>query len=562
MKIESFINRNVIKVSLIMSVFVFALFMAKSAHASAVVCFETQPGATQLNQIWGYKSTNGSCAVPGDAQYKDTTQSANKITITVLNTASSGGETLTCTPTTPTIPTPISQYFTVTTSSSCSNIAPQASITYSVTPYTIFTNTSQNSGVVTFAAQSNLPTGTTGTAYASSDTITFYYQATSTAIYGACTLSVSTIYDGTPSQAIPNTYSYTLTSNNTDFDTNGVSQNLTGAINSKQYSTYYNSSNWNISGITAPSGFTFTGLDPATPSSQTCPSSGGNISYTLHFNGTPQPPTNVIADNTVACETIVLTWYTAQNDNYYNIARDSQGNIITTITPSPLPAVGTAETYTDDISTGVHTYYIQGGNSSGTSTWVSTGNIVPVPCVVNFTNSDKVLTKVNGAAYRYAASKCIGSSTGNVQTLKTGDTVTFRLNLCNDGNIPATSVVVTDTIDSTHVSNPIAGSIVYTDSSGHSSNLTLGASGTPGVTQSGNILTFTLPNIAPAAHPYIIFNATLLAPTGANTQLINRFTNTGTIKCAQPACPVNIALTDGYIVYYNGSVPAQQEINP
>jgi uncharacterized repeat protein (TIGR01451 family) len=346
---------------------------------------------------------------------------------------------------------------------------------------------------------------------------------------------------------------------------------MTGAINGTQYSTYYNSSNWGISGITAPSGFTFDGLDPATPGSQTCPASGGTISYVLHFNGTPTPPTPPnspsapTANNNAACSVITINFTTATNDTYYNIARDNTGNIITTITPSPLPAVGTAESYSETPSAGAHTYYIQGGNISGTSSWVTIGSITPVPCVVNFSNSDKVVSQVNGAAYKYASSQCIGTSTGSVATLKAGDTVTFRLNLCNDGSITATGVSVVDTMDSAHLSDPISGTLYYNSPGG---NVAIGTSGTSltktgsGTAANPTILTFNLPDISAGTHPYITFNATLLAPTGTNAQSINRFTNTGVIRCSQPACPKNISLTDGFIVYYNGTVPTQREINP
>ena len=320
--------------------------------------------------------------------------------------------------------------------------------------------------------------------------------------------------------------------------------------------------------MTAPTGFTYDGLDPATPNSQTCPATNGPIYFTLHFTGTANPPpasgaNGVSASNTAgACSTIVISWATATNDTAYNIARDSQSNIIATITPDPSTPVGTPESYTDNPTSGAHTYYVQGINSFSSSVWVPTGSVAPTPCAVVFSNSDKIVYKVNGAPYKFATSQCIGSSTGNVQTIKAGDTITFRLNLCNDGNIAATGVSVIDTLDSAHVSNPIAGSIVYTDGSGNSTSLAINGSGSPRVTQSGSTLTFTLPDIGPLTHPYITFDVTLLAPSGTNSQSVNRFTNTGTIQCAQSACPKTIGLTDGFISYYSGSVPAQKEINP
>lgn len=527
------------KLSAILAFAALALVATKHAHAnSTILCFENTNGS-----ISSYKSLTGSCAGQGSSSYSGGASQS----VAVGNGGYINGESLywqnVSSNTSLSNPTPLPTGLSASPTNNC-GLAGQT-----VTLATINVNNSLAAGNYTiyFNGTSNPPGGNCQnsqlTANPASASLTIQVVDSTP----ECTLVVNTEYNGVI-QPLPNgeTYTYTIVSNNSSF---GVQQ-ITGPVN-KQYNTNNASSVWNFNYVSASPAMQYLGLTPATPSSQTCPQNGGNITFTLIFTNITTSPGmvefNTNTDSAVACGNIYIVISPSSGNNYWDVERD--GTVIASST--------TQQTLTDTPSGGVHTYTVRAFNQfGGYSAWTlgSPPFISPTPCGVNFSNSGKELYEVNGLPNPFT-SNCIASVSGTSLPMRGNDTVTFRIDACNTGTISATNVTLVDTIDPN-----------ITNTRNFQLNGVAMQQGT-NYTISGNQITFNLGTIAYGQQPYITFDATLLTPPGdgcSNATPSPKFCNSAVINYNSSVGPGTYAIPSiGPFIYSTASGgPNQIEIQP
>lgn len=158
----------------------------------------------------------------------------------------------------------------------------------------------------------------------------------------------------------------------------------------------------------------------------------------------PPSPTNVTGDNSV-CGQVRLVWNASSGATSYNIYRNTTGNA-----PVAADRVGSSTTtlYTNlGVAQGLYYYWVTavgpGGESSPTAL---TGSSIYVnSCKANLDTSDKDIIGVNGKTWSNA--DC-GAYNGSPTTINyyAGDVVTFEINMCNSGSIPATNLRIVDTL--------------------------------------------------------------------------------------------------------------------
>jgi uncharacterized repeat protein (TIGR01451 family) len=247
-------------------------------------------------------------------------------------------------------------------------------------------------------------------------------------------------------------------------------------------------------------------------------------------------------------------------------------------------STSTSYDYVPPLNPGYY-YWVASHNSAGAGSTSAlagpTAQVEPTPCAANFGLSNKVVTQINSKPYPITTDGsssnntnigCIGGQTGNVpQTIRNGDTVTWSLNLCNNGSNDATNIVLTDSMINL---TPVPGT--------YSINFSKGPTQTPTPTLTGNCatgscnLTFNIAKIKKGENALLTFNSTVTNPIGA-TQALNRFANHASFSFSTSLPPDNAGCigvgTDaahpcvlpdpGYMVFFNGSkAPTQTEINP
>ncbi|MBX4187288.1 MAG: hypothetical protein KW802_03485 [Candidatus Doudnabacteria bacterium] len=160
-------------------------------------------------------------------------------------------------------------------------------------------------------------------------------------------------------------------------------------------------------------------------------------------NQTPlAAPTNITVSNP-SCALMTITWTdNSNNENYFEVWGGLSATAVTDLVATNLYApngiAGTGGTGTYSYSPPVNQtyyYYVKvvrtGPPSQSANSAVASG--FNRPCLPDLSNSTKSIYQVNGSAYT--------SST----TIKTGDTVTFRIILNNTGSANATIVRICDT---------------------------------------------------------------------------------------------------------------------
>jgi hypothetical protein len=174
--------------------------------------------------------------------------------------------------------------------------------------------------------------------------------------------------------------------------------------------------------------------------------------------------------------------------------------------------------------------------------------VVILPPSESFGTADKDITSVNGTAV--ASTACNTGTDPVSSTFRNGDTITFKVNLCNTGSSTASSISISDTL--TNLIKPTTG---WAATFG-------GVSVTP--TESGTepnrILTFSnLPGtIDPGATKSLIFTAVISAPTPLSNT-IYRFQNNARISTTKGNWT---AATPLYLFYAGSKVPSKQEVAP
>jgi uncharacterized repeat protein (TIGR01451 family) len=365
----------------------------------------------------------------------------------------------------------------------------------------------------------------------------------------SCVISVNSIYNGSSGNPPGNPYTYVITSNSVGSPASGSgAQSFTEAADNQTWTIAY------TGGVS--SGVQYTGVDSNTPNSQSCPSSGGNITFTLDFVSSVSAPSNPIDTNN-SCGAINLAWSAGQGADSYDIFRN--GTQIashyagTSYTDSTV-AVGTAYTYT------IRSYNQYGGNSG--SVTFGPSPITASACEVNLSTSDKLLEAVQGQTYPY--NSCVNSQGGNTSTINAGNTVTFRIDVCNTGTSTAQNVTVTDVLDSTY--NHLTYAPGSSDTSPNSTS--------PGPGSGEQTLVWNLGNIGSGQNKTVIVTAQT-ATTGSsaptlpfsNTANIS-YTSTGSTSSmggcvgsyANSSAPCSVTYNS---LFQNGAkLPSQQEIAP
>jgi len=365
----------------------------------------------------------------------------------------------------------------------------------------------------------------------------------------SCVISVNSIYNGSSGNPPGNPYTYVITSNSAGSPASGSgSQSFTKAADNQTWTIAY------IGGIS--SGVQYTGVDSSTPNSQSCPSSGGTITFTLDFVSSVSAPSNPIDANN-SCGAISLAWSAGQGADSYDIFRNGTqiaSHYAGTSYNDSSVAVGTAYTYT------IRSYSQYGGNSG--SVTFGPSPIAASACEVNLSTSDKLLERVQGQIYPY--NSCVNSQSGNTSTINAGNTVTFRIDVCNTGTSTAQNVTVTDVIDSTYNHLTYAPGSSDTRPSGTN----------PGPGSGEETVIWNLGNIGPGQNQTIIVTAQTAtsgssAPTlpFSNTANIS-YTSTGSTSnmggCvgsyANSSAPCSVTYNS---LFQNGAkLPTQQEIAP
>ena len=275
---------------------------------------------------------------------------------------------------------------------------------------------------------------------------------------------------------------------------------------------------------------------------------------------------NTQLDNTVQCGHVQLRWNAINGaDGYYLYKTTDTTNILQGGNPWVTISNSGTTTY-DWIPDQGYYYYIKAySNANGISSLNGPANgalVSATPCSADFSPSDKVLDQVNGKNYTFT-STCIASQAGSVPYIINGNVATFSINLCNHGEISATSVTVKDT--PTNVLNP-------------RNFRCTGCTGSMTESVNGNSVTFSnIGSIAPNAIVQIMFDGDVTAPAGADPAGESRMENVANLSFTTSLASDNsgckgtgtdsahpCTLDTGPIVFYNSttSAPTQQEITP
>jgi uncharacterized repeat protein (TIGR01451 family) len=287
-------------------------------------------------------------------------------------------------------------------------------------------------------------------------------------------------------------------------------------------------------------------------------------SVTVTASDPPSAPTNVNAANAPTCGQIQVTWTSGGTPpNYFEVYHQvSASNPPTGGWGSPIATI----TYSDFVNQTPNIYPFRHTNPSANNNYymvraISTtggassnssiaGPAAPQACAANISTSDKdVISLQRGQAtinsIGDAADDC--SSVSEVYKLpnnglfRTGDVVTFQINVCNTGNQTLTGVSITDTL--ANLSNPTSFSF-----SGNCGSV----AGT-----SGNTITMDLVDIAPNGVCAVTFKATITAPSGPAA--LYRFQNVAAIASDQASLT---AYTPPYLFQIGGGVPVRNETQP
>lgn len=377
----------------------------------------------------------------------------------------------------------------------------------------------------------------------------------SVSVGGACLVSVNSKYNGASGNPPGNPYNYTITSGSSGSPINSSGQQV--------FNEPADNQTWTIAYIGGVSaGISYIGLDSSTPNSQSCPITGGTITFTLNFATSIGPPSNAVDSNS-ACGVIGLSWTAGSNATAYNIYRtDSSNNTVEIASQYS----GTSYNDSSGASGTPYTYTIRSYSQFGTSAPVtfSPSPISIIPCEVDLSTSSKQLESVQGQIFPY--SSCVNSQGGTAPTISTGNILEFRIDVCNTGNIAAKNVSITDIIDanSNHLLtyNPYGGG-------------TPPASVTAGPGPGQETMVWNLGTINPGQNQTITLFAQTTAAGSIATQLrlLNSaniyYTTTGSSVSAggcvgsfsNSSTPCTV--TYGPVPFYNGAnLPTQQEVTP
>lgn len=195
-----------------------------------------------------------------------------------------------------------------------------------------------------------------------------------------------------------------------------------------------------LAGYNAPT------VSPAPGETKTLASNGSTIVFDINYTlQAPAAPSGLIVDPT-GCNTLQIGWTdNAINETGFSVWRSPSGDPGTYVkvspdlyTPNGIAGTGDTGSWTDNTVTAGNTYFYQvhAFNAAGD---VASASIQAfnAGCGANLANSSKFIYQVNGAAYTTSTS------------VKSGDTVTFRIVVSNFGNGTGTINGIVDTPSST-----------------------------------------------------------------------------------------------------------------
>ncbi len=287
-----------------------------------------------------------------------------------------------------------------------------------------------------------------------------------------------------------------------------------------------------------------------------------NVELIITTVSAPNPPTNVQASNAI-CGQIGLTWNPptgGQNPEGYRVFRrvNNSGNPWTQIGGN-IP-FGT-NSYTDTTAV-VGTFYNYGvsayiGGSSSVVAEAIPASITPTACSANISTSDKdMIGYKNDPSQPSIPSQppapilCNHNPNGldvfrlpNNAAFQTGKIATFRIAICNTGNVGLTDLTVNDVM--TNLTSPT--SFNYS-----------GCTTTTQTSTGPNTMTFNLGDLAVGGTCIITYDAVITAPTGPSA--VYRFQNRGNITAqSQQGRLTHSAYTLPYTFVINSGPPTRTE---
>jgi hypothetical protein len=273
----------------------------------------------------------------------------------------------------------------------------------------------------------------------------------------------------------------------------------------------------------------------------------------------PLAPTNPTADNQAQCLAVDVNWGysgppTPDGFEVYRSTTSSSGpwTLISPAIGAGNKLDGTIRTFRDSsASQSSNWYYVKAYHDGLTADSNVTSPVVSITCSPNLSNSDKEVVQLQRGSSiikNKASQDCNGQS--DVFSLpsnglfRTGDVITFKINVCNSGNQTLTGVSVRDTL--TNLSS--AGAATFA----------------PAGCGSGTYPNFSLVNI-PAPNRAlgetnkvcsITFSAKVTAPSSVSS--LYRFQNSADISSNELA---NTVSTPPYLFQVGAGVPVRNETN-
>ncbi len=290
----------------------------------------------------------------------------------------------------------------------------------------------------------------------------------------------------------------------------------------------------------------------------TCTGPGGTIGDNTIINVivAPQAPTSPSTSNQAQCGKIDVNWVyngppTADGFEVYRAYNSSSGpwSLI-----SPLLGSG-IRTFRDNSPAATSNYYYVKAYHDGlTADSVPTGPVAVNPCAANLDTSDKDLIQLQrGSSIINTVAKpaedCNGPTNPDIFKLpgngifRSGDIVTFKVNVCNSGNQVLSGISVQDTM--ANLTSP--SNFTFSQLGGQ-------PCGSGGGT--GTSFSFDMVDLNPGQVCSVTFKARITAPAGPAS--LFRFMNTAVISSDQVSRTVS---TPPYLFQVGAGTPIRNETN-
>jgi hypothetical protein len=281
----------------------------------------------------------------------------------------------------------------------------------------------------------------------------------------------------------------------------------------------------------------------------------------VNYAVTPQPPSQptVIADNSVTCATIKITWSQGpgpvpEGYRVYRSASNSPYNWVQlgANVPQSAPHEMIDSSPLNPSSLNYYSVIAYIGSSDGPRGFASAS---PRSCQTEIQGTDKDITNVNNSAIS-GNIPCNGSpSDVNAPPggglFKVGDVLTFKINLCNSSTATANLTNASVSDNGSNLSNFTG--FQFTNSCNKGS-----------VSSTTNSFTVTIDDLPPGTVCSITFKATITAPANP-TETVYRFQNKGTLFGFDAGRGINISqdfYTSPILFTLQAGSPKREEVAP